>query len=159
MGTWRIAQRNAGKRRPAPGGRARRVSSGIAGAPYNEPPAGATGRAASCAGRDGGLAATADRLPSWAPRTPGDFDGGRPMSMLDVRGVILHFRGVAALSDVSFAVEPGTIHAVIGPNGAGKTSLLNCVSGVYRPQRGTILLDGRDISRLPPAARTKLGIA
>ncbi len=81
------------------------------------------------------------------------------MSMLDVRGVILHFRGVAALSDVSFAVEPGTIHAVIGPNGAGKTSLLNCVSGVYRPQRGTILLDGRDITRLPPAARTKLGIA
>ena len=81
------------------------------------------------------------------------------MSMLDVRGVILHFRGVAALSDVSFAVEPGTIHAVIGPNGAGKTSLLNCVSGVYRPQRGTILFDGRDITRLPPAARTKLGIA
>jgi branched-chain amino acid transport system ATP-binding protein len=81
------------------------------------------------------------------------------MSMLDVRGVILHFRGVAALSDVSFTVEPRTIHAIIGPNGAGKTSLLNCVSGVYRPQRGAIRFQDRDIVRLPPAARTQLGIA
>jgi branched-chain amino acid transport system ATP-binding protein len=79
--------------------------------------------------------------------------------MLDVRGIILHFRGVAALSDVSFRVEPKTIHAIIGPNGAGKTSLLNCISGVYRPQHGSIALDGREISRLSPSARTKLGIA
>jgi branched-chain amino acid transport system ATP-binding protein len=81
------------------------------------------------------------------------------MSMLDVRGVILHFRGVAALSDVTFQVEPGHIHAIIGPNGAGKTSLLNCVSGVYRPQRGSIRFDGQDITRLSPAERTTLGIA
>ncbi len=81
------------------------------------------------------------------------------MSMLDVRGLILHFRGVAALSDVTFQVEPQHIHAIIGPNGAGKTSLLNCVSGVYRPQRGTIAFDGRDITRLSPAERTRLGIA
>ena len=79
--------------------------------------------------------------------------------MLDVRGIILHFRGVAALSDVSFQVKPRTIHAIIGPNGAGKTSLLNCISGVYRPQHGSITFDGRDISRLTPSARTKLGIA
>jgi branched-chain amino acid transport system ATP-binding protein len=81
------------------------------------------------------------------------------MSMLEVRSVILHFRGVAALSDVSFTVEPASIHAIIGPNGAGKTSMLNCVSGVYRPQRGAIHYDGRDVSRLSPAARTSLGIA
>ena len=79
--------------------------------------------------------------------------------MLDVRGIILHFRGVAALSDVSFHVEPRTIHAIIGPNGAGKTSLLNCISGVYRPQHGSIHLDGRDITRLTPSARTRLGLA
>jgi branched-chain amino acid transport system ATP-binding protein len=79
--------------------------------------------------------------------------------MLDVRGIILHFRGVAALSDVSFHVEPRTIHAIIGPNGAGKTSLLNCISGVYRPQHGSIHLAGQDISRLTPSARTRLGIA
>jgi branched-chain amino acid transport system ATP-binding protein len=81
------------------------------------------------------------------------------MPILDVRGIILHFRGVAALSDVSFQVEPKTIHAIIGPNGAGKTSLLNCISGVYRPQHGTITFDGHDISRRSPSARTKLGIA
>ncbi len=81
------------------------------------------------------------------------------MPILDVRGIILHFRGVAALSDVSFKVEPKTIHAIIGPNGAGKTSLLNCISGVYRPQHGTISFDGVDISRRSPSARTKLGIA
>jgi len=79
--------------------------------------------------------------------------------MLDVRGIILHFRGVAALSDVSFHVAPRTIHAIIGPNGAGKTSLLNCISGVYRPQHGSIHFGGQDISRLTPSARTKLGIA
>ena len=59
------------------------------------------------------------------------------MSMLDVRGIILHFGGVAALSDVSLEVEPQTILAIIGPNGAGKTSLLNCISGIYKPQHGT----------------------
>jgi branched-chain amino acid transport system ATP-binding protein len=81
------------------------------------------------------------------------------MSMLEVSNVILHFRGVAALSDVSFAVEPATIHAIIGPNGAGKTSMLNCVSGVYRPQRGSIRYGGRDVIKLSAAARTSLGIA
>ena len=81
------------------------------------------------------------------------------MALLDVQHVMLHFRGVTALADVSFAVEQGSIHAIIGPNGAGKTSILNCVSGVYRPQRGAILLEGRDIARLPPSARTRLGIA
>jgi branched-chain amino acid transport system ATP-binding protein len=81
------------------------------------------------------------------------------MPLLEATGVILHFRGVAALSDVSFAVEPRTIHAIVGPNGAGKTSLLNCVSGVYRPQHGSIRFDGHDVTRLAPSARTGLGIA
>ncbi len=81
------------------------------------------------------------------------------MALLDANGIVLHFRGVAALSDVSFAVEPRTIHAIIGPNGAGKTSLLNCVSGVYRPQRGRIAFEGRDVTKLAPSERTRLGIA
>ncbi|HTP52267.1 MAG TPA: ABC transporter ATP-binding protein [Anaeromyxobacteraceae bacterium] len=81
------------------------------------------------------------------------------MAILTVKHVILHFRGVTALSDVSFEVEPGALHSVIGPNGAGKTSLLNCISGVYRPQRGAIHFAGRDIARLSPASRTFLGIA
>ncbi len=81
------------------------------------------------------------------------------MALLEATGIILSFRGVTALSDVSVAVAPGTIHAIVGPNGAGKTSFLNCISGVYRPQRGTIRFADRDISRLGPSARTKLGIA
>ena len=81
------------------------------------------------------------------------------MSMLEVRHVILHFRGVAALSDVSFTVEPASIHAIIGPNGAGKTSMLNCVSGVYRPQRGSIKFKGEEMLGLAPSRRTKLGLA
>jgi branched-chain amino acid transport system ATP-binding protein len=81
------------------------------------------------------------------------------MAVLVVKDVLLHFRGVTALYDVSFQVEPGTIHAIIGPNGAGKTSMLNCISGVYRPQRGTISFEGRDITRLSPSLRTSLGVA
>jgi len=81
------------------------------------------------------------------------------LALLEANGIILSFRGVTALSDVSLGVESGVIHAIVGPNGAGKTSLLNCISGVYRPQRGTILFDGRDVSRLAPSARTGLGIA
>jgi branched-chain amino acid transport system ATP-binding protein len=81
------------------------------------------------------------------------------MALLEVKNVFLHFRGVTALSDVSFQVQPGALHAVIGPNGAGKTSLLNCISGVYRPQRGSIHFDGQEVTRLSPAARTSLGIA
>jgi len=81
------------------------------------------------------------------------------VALLEATGIILSFRGVNALSDVSLAVDPGTIHAIVGPNGAGKTSLLNCISGVYRPQRGTVKFDGRDISRLGPSERTALGIA
>jgi branched-chain amino acid transport system ATP-binding protein len=81
------------------------------------------------------------------------------VALLEANGVFLSFRGVAALSDVSIAVAPRTIHAIVGPNGAGKTSLLNCISGVYRPQRGTIRFDGRDLTRVGPSARTSLGIA
>jgi branched-chain amino acid transport system ATP-binding protein len=79
--------------------------------------------------------------------------------LLEANGIFLSFRGVAALSDVSFSVDPGKIHAIVGPNGAGKTSLLNCISGVYRPQKGTIRYDGRDLTRTAPSSRTGLGIA
>ncbi len=81
------------------------------------------------------------------------------MHLLVARQIFLHFRGLTALYDVGFEVEQGHIHAIIGPNGAGKTSMLNCISGVYRPQRGTIHYQGRDITRLKPDARTALGIA
>src|SRR5262244_2687663 len=81
------------------------------------------------------------------------------MSQLEVKGVSLHFGGVTALADVSFEVQPKTVHAIIGPNGAGKTSMLNCISGVYRPQRGSIRFDGRELIGLSPHRRTRLGLA
>jgi branched-chain amino acid transport system ATP-binding protein len=65
---------------------------------------------------------------------------GRPL--LEVADLGLRFGGIQALDQVGTTVMQGTIHAIIGPNGAGKSSLLNCVSGLYRPQRGRIGLHG-----------------
>jgi branched-chain amino acid transport system ATP-binding protein len=82
-----------------------------------------------------------------------------PAPLLEVSELTLRFGGVSALTDVSFTVAPGELLAIIGPNGAGKTSLFNCLNGAYRPQRGTIRLEGRDITDLRPSRRAGLGIA
>ena len=71
----------------------------------------------------------------------------------------LRFGGVRALREVSFAVADRALVAIIGPNGAGKTSLLNCVSGIYRPQAGAVLLDGEDLTRLSPHQRARRGLS
>src|SRR5438105_6742655 len=81
------------------------------------------------------------------------------MHRLEIDGVSLRFGGVYALQDVTMHVAPGELVAIIGPNGAGKTSLINCISGVYRPLSGKVRFEGRDVTRLPPAARTRLGLA
>ena len=81
------------------------------------------------------------------------------MAQLEVKDITLRFGGVTAVKGVGFNVEQGTIHAIIGPNGAGKTSMLNCISGVYHPQEGRIVLDGQDITTLSAYARTGLGLA
>ncbi len=78
--------------------------------------------------------------------------------ILDVQDVSLSFRGVRALSHVSFQVEAAELFSIIGPNGAGKTSMLNCISGRYTPADGRIVLRDRDITRLKPDARAALGI-
>ena len=77
---------------------------------------------------------------------------------LEVRSLSLRFGGIHALSNVSLDVGPGELVAVIGPNGAGKTSLMNCITGFYRPTSGQIILDGRDITKLPPHELTRIGI-
>jgi len=69
---------------------------------------------------------------------------------LRVHRLSLHFGGVGALDDVSLDLEPGSVLGVIGPNGSGKTSLLNCISGAYRPETGTIVIEGRDTTALAP---------
>ena len=80
-------------------------------------------------------------------------------TILEARDLCLRFGAVEALRDVSITVEAGAIHALIGPNGAGKSSLLNCLSGFYRPWSGAVLFEGRDVSALRPPARARMGIA
>jgi branched-chain amino acid transport system ATP-binding protein len=82
---------------------------------------------------------------------------------LEVQEAGIAFGGVRALENVSLEVRQGEIHAVIGPNGAGKTSLLNCTSGLYRPQKGSIVLhDGsetHELTRTRPSRIARLGVA
>lgn len=82
-----------------------------------------------------------------------------PTPQMEIDHVDLSFGGVRALLSVTFNIYPGSIQAIIGPNGAGKTSLLNCISGLYRPQRGQIRFEGRNIIGLPPHQIARLGIA
>ena len=81
------------------------------------------------------------------------------MPLLDIRNLTLRFGGVCALDDVSFDVRQGELFAIIGPNGAGKTSIFNCLNGVYKPERGSINLDGSELVGRNPAAIATLGIA
>ena len=97
---------------------------------------------------------------------------------LEARNVSLAFGGVRALERVSLEVRQGDVHALIGPNGAGKTSLLNCISGLYKPQAGQIVLHGpagagtaeslrpergstrsRDLAHERPSQIARLGVA
>lgn len=78
--------------------------------------------------------------------------------LLKVDNIFLSFGGVHALRDVSFAVTKGEIFSIIGPNGAGKTSMLNCISGRYQPNKGTIYFKERNITGLKPNDRCQLGI-
>lgn len=74
-------------------------------------------------------------------------------------GVRMSFGGVVALNDVSVTVRDDELLAVIGPNGAGKTSLMNCLSGFYRPQQGSIRFLGRDVSAMPVHEIARAGLA
>jgi branched-chain amino acid transport system ATP-binding protein len=80
--------------------------------------------------------------------------------ILNVNSVSLSFGGNAALSEVSFDVLRGEIRAIIGPNGAGKTSILNCISGFYRPQQGHIYFKGdTDLTQTRTDQIARLGLA
>ena len=88
----------------------------------------------------------------------------RPAGLTDLADLTLRFGGVTALSGLGMEVRTGELLALIGPNGAGKTSVLNCISGLYRPQEGSIHLAGRDgtrhpLHRLPPHRIAGLGVA
>ena len=78
---------------------------------------------------------------------------------LSVAGVSKRFGGVTAVEDVSIDIPTGRIVSIIGPNGAGKTSLLNMISGFYKPDTGRISLEGRDITKKRPSEIAALGVA
>jgi branched-chain amino acid transport system ATP-binding protein len=84
-------------------------------------------------------------------------NGKRPL--LDLRGVSKSFGGLQVIRGLDLHVDGGEIVSVIGPNGAGKTTLFNLITGLYRPDEGEILLDGKNIVGLPAHKITRLGIA
>jgi branched-chain amino acid transport system ATP-binding protein len=79
------------------------------------------------------------------------------VSLLESSEVCKRFSGITALDDVSIRVEPGEPVGLIGPNGAGKTTFFNCLLGLLRADRGRVVFNGRDITRLPVYKRARLG--
>lgn len=73
-------------------------------------------------------------------------------------GLSKRYRGVQAVADASFAVQPGQIVGLLGPNGAGKTTIYRLLTGAESPDRGRVLLDGRDLTGLAPYARARCGL-
>ncbi len=88
---------------------------------------------------------------------PGRYADTTPLLVVD--GITMRFGGVTAIDGVSFTVGRNELFAVIGPNGAGKTSIFNCLNAVYRPQEGTIKIDGVEIIGTKPPFTVAQGIA
>ncbi len=97
-------------------------------------------------------------LSAAAPRDVGGSPAGVP-PLLELESISLSFKGIRAVSEIGFSVARGEICALIGPNGAGKSSLLNVVSGVYRPESGAIVIDGVRRGHVEPAWAARHGIA
>jgi branched-chain amino acid transport system permease protein len=95
---------------------------------------------------------TARRTLKLAPATVGGD------IVLEVKGLAKYFGGLKAVDAVDIAVRRGGVHALIGPNGSGKTTTLNVLSGLYKATAGQILLDGTDITNMPPHRRTAAGL-
>jgi branched-chain amino acid transport system ATP-binding protein len=89
----------------------------------------------------------------------GDAMIADPADALTLQGVTLSFGGVTALLDVDLSVATGEIRAIIGPNGAGKSSIVNLISGVYRPDRGKIWIGGQKFATVPTDNLARLGVA
>jgi branched-chain amino acid transport system ATP-binding protein len=101
-----------------------------------------------------------DRTPS--ARGPTDLTPsarGLTDNILSVRDLTVRFGALTAVGDVGFDAQRGAITAVIGPNGAGKSTLFNLISGAVRPHRGTVLLDGRDVTGMRPNRLLAAGLA
>jgi branched-chain amino acid transport system ATP-binding protein len=82
-----------------------------------------------------------------------------PAPLLEVEGITKRFGGLTALSQVSFAIQPGEIYGLIGPNGAGKTTLFNVLTGLYAQDEGSFRFEGNQLVRMTPDRIATLGIA
>ena len=107
----------------------------------------------------GGSAATATTVKSNGRPAAAPPDSDRGAQELVVEDLTVRFGGILALSDVSFTVEAGSVHAVIGPNGAGKSTALNVLTGVYAATSGSVTYGGRDLTGLRPHRIATLGIS
>ena len=92
-------------------------------------------------------------------RVGGASVAGSARTLLDICDLALRFGGIVALDGVSFALHGGEILGLIGPNGAGKTTLFNCISGLYKPNRGDILFAGNSLLGRKPHRMAEIGIA
>jgi branched-chain amino acid transport system ATP-binding protein len=81
------------------------------------------------------------------------------MAMLEVNGLLKSFGGVTAIADLDFVVPEGRVYSVIGPNGAGKTTLFNMLSGIYVPDEGEILFQGKSILKKQPFQIAQMGVS
>ena len=80
-------------------------------------------------------------------------------NVISFNDVSLRFGGVQALKNVSFEIEENSLFAIIGPNGAGKTSILNCINGIYKPQKGTVSFRGKEIPNITPNIMAQMGLS
>src|SRR3954470_7749574 len=78
--------------------------------------------------------------------------------ILEARGVTQRFGGITAVDDVTLTVHPRTVHGLIGPNGAGKTTLFDCIAGMQKPVKGTVMLDGNDVTTASSVQRARRGL-
>lgn len=115
---------------------------------------GSTGATANGSGTGNGRASGGARTRS---RTVKELDPTASVS-LELRNITKAYGGVRAVNDVSFDLREGRILGIIGPNGAGKTTLFDLISGFVRPDSGSVLLHGRDITELSPDARARVGL-
>ena len=102
------------------------------------------------------IAARGDEAHVWSTVPAGSEPRG---TLLELRGVTMQFGGLRALDRVDLAVLPGTIHGLIGPNGSGKSTMMNVLTGIYRPDAGEIVFAGASIAGLAPAQIAGRGVA
>src|SRR3712207_4289328 len=90
---------------------------------------------------------------------PGEADVRSDTPPVEVENISVRFGAIKALSEVSFTVQPGTIHAIIGPNGAGKSTMFNVLSGVYKAAEGSVRFGEHRLDQMRPYQIAGIGVA